>query len=476
MTTSEKNQRSPSLLDPENRVRLQIHTQNTSSMLPDLQLENWRNIDTHRGANNSSTSRSPVRDNSGVTGQSPLANVYSARQENGSRDESVTGAAEFSSEIVPPMGTIGAAHSDGFSGDSDDILGISGMPPRTAFLTREEQSEDSRLLQQILKESEEEIAASIADRTKEGGVVGTNGKPGAGGSSIKTEFLPSGAAGGGTGSRGEGSTGDLYGVESLLAEFGDGRYSAGGGAGGDDDDALQSLDVDRIIESMELEAAGEDPDKVAAVATAASNSSVGVVPWRTRRRSFATGSSNVSGGGGVINDGRSSADRRELTGLASAAAGANLSSVSATATDTDNAVAGRPRRGSTAEPLPVSPKSAGAAARSSRGMEGEEAGTASRARRKGGPGERVSLGSVSMVAVGDGKGVNGRGDGGLGAGPLGKAEAAELRLMRGGNREMISPLQVGYTSWRCVFVGCERVWGGWHYYVRIYCLSLLRFI
>lgn len=51
-------------------------------------------------------------------------------------------------------------------------------------------------------------------------------------------------------------------------------------------------------------------------------------------------------------------------------------------------------------------------------------------------------GAMPAAAGGDAKErVPGGGDWGL-AGALRKAEATELRLLRGGNRDMISPLQV----------------------------------
>ncbi|CAM9579365.1 unnamed protein product, partial [Sphacelaria rigidula] len=371
------------------------------------------NVDTRRGGGNhhSSSSRSPHRDissNAGAgarAGRSPRPDVPLGRKRNGDRNDS-PGVVDVSPEA-----------SIAYSGDSYDDIGGGMLPPRTAFLRRDEESEDSRLLQQILKESEKEIAASIAERTKEKGFLGGGGSGGAG---------------------------DLYGVESLLAEL---EVSRGGGGrdGDDDDDALQSLDVDRIIESMELEAADEGHRDDLTASASTSSTMVGVVPWESRRRSFTTGSSGVSRGADT-SGGRSTAEGQESNGQrhlsvsqprragnsdAGASFAARITSSSATTAS------------SGAQKAAQSAVAAG-------GLTEVEFGAAARARKRGhGVGRLSSLGSPSMGGgaaggLGDGKGISsGRGaDGGVIGGALAKAEAAELRLLRGGNREMISPLQV----------------------------------
>lgn len=376
---------------------------NFGSALQNLAVERWRIDDTSVGR---SRGRSPdgKRSGSGSVGGE--------------------GATESGLGMIPAGGN--ALYSDGFNGDGyDDMLG-GGMPPRTAFLNRDEQSEDSRLLQQILKESEDDIAASVADRTR-GGSRG-NASAGLAGEPSVSEIA---SAGGGAAS-------DFYGIEELLASVGN-----TGGLNGDADDALQSLDVDRIIESMELEA-DDEADEAAA-------SSMRAVPWRARRRSF------TADGTGGASDVRGRSERQDWNertptqqatpgpqrgraSSTSAHAGAAPSTSTAAGGLDNSASTGHSRRagapGSTSLPYTVAaiigvPWEA----------DGEEPGARTRRRS---PGRRPSVGSVSMAGVGagDGKGVNGvGGDGGL-TGPLGKAEAAELKLLRGGNREMVSPLQV----------------------------------
>eukprot|EP00752_Nemacystus_decipiens_P007971 g7124.t1 len=301
--------------------------------------------------------------------------------------------------------------SDRLSGDgssstyADGNGSLSGAPPRTAFLSRDEVSEDSRLLQQILKESEEEIAASAAERANGFG-GGDSGGSGGGGTKTK---LVSAAAGAGSGD-------DLY-----------------GGA----DDNLHSLDVDRIIESMELEAEVDGE-----VTASGGRGGSGMPPWRasaagaagaaatatatatssSRRRSFTAdgvggggGDGGGGGGGGVKSSGR-----RER--------GASASGASASSPPrSDDYGLGVPSSGSGTAPA--------------RQPNGEPM-PASRARRKpslGGGGRSPVSGGLLTGATGGGGG--GGGELGL-TGALRKAEAAELRLLRGGNREMISPLQV----------------------------------
>ncbi|CAM9647398.1 unnamed protein product, partial [Ectocarpus sp. 12 AP-2014] len=183
-------------------------------------------------------------------------------------------------------------------GDGDNGS-LSGAPPRTAFLSRDEVSEDSRLLQQILRESEEEIAASAADRANGFGGAGGGGSGGGGGAMTR---LVSSVGGAGT---------DLYGAA---------------------DDNLQSLDVDKIIESMELEA-GEHDD----VTGRAGRGGSGMTPWRAsaagagvsttatawsgRRRSS---TADVIGGGGEGDGGAAASGRRSNHGRSSSATGTTL--------------------------------------------------------------------------------------------------------------------------------------------------------
>ncbi|CAM9755364.1 unnamed protein product, partial [Scytosiphon promiscuus] len=96
-------------------------------------------------------------------------------------------------------GSVG--YSDPYSADGgsstygDSVTGsLSGAPPRTAFLSRDEVSEDSRLLQQILKESEEEIAASAAERA--------NGFGGGGNGGAMTKLVSASGGGGAGGNDG----------------------------------------------------------------------------------------------------------------------------------------------------------------------------------------------------------------------------------------------------------------------------------
>ena len=299
-------------------------------------------------------------------------------------------------------------YSDRFSGDgssstyADGNGSLSGAPPRTAFLSRDEVSEDSRLLQQILRESEEEIAASAADRAN-GFNGGGSGGSGSGGGS-KTKLVS--AAGIGSGD-------DLY---------------------GGTDDNLHSLDVDRIIESMELEA-GVDVDGDVAARGRRSGSGSGMPPWRasaagagvtatatatssSRRRSFTTDGVGGGGGGDGGGDGGGvmSSGRRER--------GASASGASASSPRNDGYGLGVP--GSRPDIAAV------------RKQNGKPL-SASRARRnpsQGGGRSPVSGGLLSGATAGGGGGELGL------TGALRKAEAAELRLLRGGNREMISPLQV----------------------------------
>lgn len=297
-------------------------------------------------------------------------------------------------EEHPRQGLPAAAMSTGsdiLSGDSYDEL-HSGGPPRTAFLTREESTEDSRLLQQILKESEEEIAASAADRARILHV----------GRSNSADDVGVGAGGG--------SGFSLSGIDGLP------------GVGLDEDgnvDALESLDVDKIIESMELEAEMEE------------ESSMGI-PWRTRRRSG--DAADAQGNAGSINDPQEWGDARRQVGAVSRRN--RLASPSARSGSVEHAgqAKGRISHDPSGEPsLPLKVFTASdAGADPSKGR-----------RRKLSPGRRVAgiLPASGGLASGDVKGAGGGGDGGL-SGPLAKAEAAELRLLRGGNREMISPLQV----------------------------------
>eukprot|EP00903_Cladosiphon_okamuranus_P007783 g7532.t1 len=306
--------------------------------------------------------------------------------------------------------SVGYSDRDRLSGDgssstyADGNGSLSGAPPRTAFLSRDEVSEDSRLLQQILRESEEEIAASAAGRAN--GFIGGNGNDG----SSKTKLV-SAVGGGGAGS----SADDLY----------------GGGA----DDNLHSLDVDRIIESMELEAGVDGGDVMAGEGRGGSGMGSDMPTWRvsaeagagagagasatatssSRRRSFTT---DVTGGGDGGDDGVKGLGRRERGASASGAAAfsppRNDGYVhSSSVFDTKVAIK------QNGEPLSIS---------------------MSRARRKPSQGGgRSPIGALLPGAAGGG---------GVGAGELGltgalrKAETAELRLLRGGNREMISPLQV----------------------------------
>lgn len=294
-----------------------------------------------------------------------------------------------------------AGFSDPISGDSyDDGGSLSGAPPRTAFLSRDEVSEDSRLLRQILKESEEEIAASAADRA--------NG--GFSGSGAMTKLV------GGT---------DLY-RDDVYGGYGD-IGTDGSGAN------LQSLDVDRIIESMELEA-GEDD------VTGGAASGGGMLSWRSgavatttsttlRRRSF-----TVDDGGGVVEDRAASLPRDRGGSVGALATGGTVAEATTNA-DQGAGSSGRipamgtPRIAFTpgdSVDLPATELAA------------EELGL-SRANRKS-QGARLGV-AVQQAAAGDTKGVSGGGDWGL-TGALRRAEAAEVRLLRGGNREMISPLQV----------------------------------
>lgn len=301
--------------------------------------------------------------------------------------------------------------SDPFSGDSYDDL-VEGAPPRTAFLNRDEISEDSRLLQQILKESEEEIAASAADRAN--GVFSGNG--------AMTKIVE----GNGVYGEAEGYGGDMLGVDGAN---------------------LQSLDVDRIIESMELEAAGEDGD---------AGGDASVPPWRAaaagakytyRQRSFTTDGdgANISAGVSRRRDRMGSVETPTTVEVTSTAAASSTSKY-------ENGVlhSGGPSRATARTPPPrvgiaTSGGSSGTGlpqttvpSTQSGGLGGGLGLSRMRRRSQGGRFGRDTL----SIASGDGKGAaSGGGDWGL-TGALRKAEAAELRLLRGGNRDMISPLQV----------------------------------
>lgn len=302
--------------------------------------------------------------------------------------------------------------SEPYSGDSyDDGSSLSGAPPRTAFLSRDEVSEDSRLLQQILKESEEEIAASVADRANSGDFRNGGGSVRNGGAMTKVV-----STGGGGGDN----------------EYG-GAYSGLDGYDYDRDANVRSLDVDQIIESMELEA-GEDDDiggprsswlgPPFSSATAAASGGAALLtspPSMAPRRRSLTTDGNSTGRNDAIPSAAPSPRSRDRGG-----------SVSASAKDTEpmaadevamvggvNAVAGRTSRDS------------GDLSALEHENSSPDIGLP-RDRRK-------RVGGVS--SRGDAKSVYGAGEWGL-TKPLRKAEAAEQRLLRGGNRDIISPLQV----------------------------------
>ena len=307
--------------------------------------------------------------------------------------------------------------SDPFSGDSYSFeadSSPSGFPPRTAFLSRDELSEDSRLLQQILKESEEEIAASAAERA--------NGYSGGGGGTS-------------SGSR-------------IVAD----RGSAGGGeypgAGFEDDPSLQSLDVDKIIESMELETFQDDDEAIGfsgIIAGVSGNGGGGVSlrrgstpSWRTtvttsrtssasRRRSSTgevDGATDTSRTGGIRGVGDS-----EASAPAASAAVARRAS-------TDSGVGGGANFGLVAAKTSLGGRPADDEDRFAteplRAGEGSVAGVSS---------SRWRSQSGRLVGSGETGGSSGGGDWSL-TEALRKAESAELRLLRGGNRDVVSPLQV----------------------------------
>lgn len=297
-----------------------------------------------------------------------------------------------------------------FSDDSyDDEASLSGAPPRTAFLNRDQVSEDSRLLQQILKESEEEMAASTADRLVSAGFSGNR---------AMTKVV------------GPGARGDSY---------GGGGYRGYGDVGAGHDDAnLQSLDVDRIIESMEQEV-GEDRGHSAGG---------GMPSWPTvagtgasRRRSFTTDVSGSSGGGRGDGDIDAVSRQRDR--------GASLGGSSTTATVQGVSVDRGSGSHSMVNTQGIAAPQGGAgdalAGEPSAGGGGGDGGLGSlRARRVSNAG-RPGGALLPTAIAGDAKGVSGGGDWGL-TGAMRKAEAGELRLLRGGNRDIISPLQVWFLS------------------------------
>lgn len=329
--------------------------------------------------------------------------------------------------------------SDPYSGDGYNSYEAESSPsgfPRTAFLNQDDISEDARLLQQILRESEEEIAASAADRA--------NGHSGFGD-----------------------GVGTADGYDDLGSDF-------------DADPSLQSLDVDRIIESMELDAAQDGEEWGAGFgaggngirigsgsrsgATGVSLGAEGVSPWKatmptsralsaSRRRQ--PGTSNKAMGSRVsdkdsVNDlggvrdgggggGGNSEARVQPVSDGNSMGGAEPGSAAST-TMSQGASLGSRDLPSNNDVHPSSSEEPAA-----RVWEGEKEGKGSATRVSGS--WRRSPGS----RLGEAGGTSGGAEWSLSI-ALKNAEAVELRLLRGGNRDVVSPLQV----WWCTTV---RQWG-----------------
>ncbi|CAM9755293.1 unnamed protein product, partial [Scytosiphon promiscuus] len=213
------------------------------------------------------------------------------------------------------------------------------------------------------------------------------------------------------------------------------------------DDNLHGLDVDKIIESMELEAGEGDDDLAHGGVRAGGNgtglSGSGMPSWRT--------SAAAAGGAGTVS----------TRTAAAAAAASSPRSRSFTTDGNGGAGAGaaeagqRDRRGSVsggaASPLSSAARKTllgadggggGGVAATSRDNNGEPS---SMGRKRLSQAGIISAGGAFLPGVVGGgdftKGPPAGGELGL-TGALRKAEAEELRLLRGGNREMISPLQV----------------------------------
>lgn len=156
----------------------------------------------------------------------------------------------------------------------------------------------------------------------------------------------------------------------------------------------------------------------------------------SRRRSFTTDVSGGGGGGGGIAGPDYDAvsrprDRGASLGGSSTATAQGLSvdrgSGSHSTPDTQGVAV---PQGGPGDALAVDPPAGGG----SGGLGSLRARRTSNGGRSGGA-------LLPSAVTGDVKGVSGGGDWGL-TGAMRKAEAGELRLLRGGNREIISPLQV----------------------------------
>lgn len=335
-----------------------------------------------------------------------------------------------SNALTPPSivdeGGVGALSglglSDPYSGDGYNSYEADSSPsgfPRTAFLNRDDISEDARLLQQILKESEEEIAASATDRV--------NGHSGFG-------------AGAGTGD----------GYDDFGADF-------------DADPTLQSLDVDRIIESMELEAAQDGEEWGAGFgaggngigrrsgATGVSLETKGVSSWKTtmmtsrasrRRQSMtsekATGSrvsdkDSVSDLGGVgdsvgVGGGNSEA-RVQRSSDSNSVGGAEPGSAASMTTSQGASLGNRDTPSDNDADYSTSEEP------TTRVWEGEKEGKGSAT------GVSGSWRRSSGSRTGEAGGTSNCTEWSLST-ALRKAEAVEMKLLRGGNKDVVSPLQV----------------------------------
>ncbi|CAM9676329.1 unnamed protein product, partial [Discosporangium mesarthrocarpum] len=286
------------------------------------------------------------------------------------------------------------------------VAGNPTPPPRTSFLP--EDSEAARMLQQILRESEEELSSETqGDNMRE------------------TSSLGRGLDGIGGGSGVDGMGRDRHGVELDKGVA-------------DREDPMHSIDVERIIESVELEDGAEGGGRPIAFTTSSFSSM--------------SSESALSGRG----QGADSAARRttpprwlaQKKALPSPSRGGEGHSREAGRTGASSVLTLGEER--TRDPYAKN-ASHGCDGAGGRGVENSTDGGPEA--REDGWEEGQIQGAYRSWKDGSGSSRAGRkrakweegwGDGavGMGAGVLEKAEAAEMRLLRGGNRDIVSPLQV----------------------------------